>query len=200
MKECFMTIRKTQSGLMLLLGILSALVLAGCSIHASKSGDDKTKDVDIRSPFGSISVHEGGTDAKDLGLPLYPGARPSKGHGDNDDNAHVNISSPFLGLKVVVQKFETDDSPGKVLDYYQKPMSKYGKVIQCNGGSGGNYHHHDNDAPVSCDNDSGDDYQKSLKVGTENNQHVVAVKPRGKGSEFVLVYVRAQVHDDNDTI
>ncbi|HKD13018.1 MAG TPA: hypothetical protein VKE71_00605 [Candidatus Angelobacter sp.] len=195
-----MTIRKTQSGLMLLLSILCAFVLVGCSIHTSKSGDDKTKDVDIRSPFGSISVHEGGTDAKDLGLPLYPGARPSKGHGNNDDNAHVNISSPFLGLKVVVQKFETDDSPSKVLDYYQKPMSKYGKVIQCSGGSGGNYHHHDKDAPVSCDNDSGDDYEKSLKVGTENNQHVVAVKPRGKGSEFVLVYVRAQVHDDKDTI
>jgi len=195
-----MKIRKTQSGLILLLSILCALVLAGCSIHASKSGDDKTKDVDIHTPFGSLSVHEGGTEAKDLGLPLYPGARPAKGHGDNDNNANVNISIPFVDVKVVVQKFETDDSPGKVLDYYQKPMGKYGKVIQCNGGSGGNYHHHDKDAPVSCDNDSGDDYEKSLKVGTENNQHVVAVKPRGKGSEFVLLYVRAREKDDKDTI
>ena len=196
-----MTIRKPQA-LMLLLGVLCAFVLAGCSIHASKSGDgsDKTKDVDIRSPFGSISVHTGSTDAKDLGLPMYPGARPARGHGDNDDNANVNISSPLFGVKVVVQKFETDDSPAKVLDYYQKPLGKYGKVIQCNGGSGGHYHHHDKDAPVSCDDDSGSEYEKTLKVGTENNQHVVAVKPRGKGSEFVLLYVRARENEDKDTI
>ena len=181
------------------LGLICALLLAGCSIHASKSGDDKNKDVDIRSPFGSISVHAGGTDTKDLGLPVYPGARPSRGHGDDDDNANVNITSSFGGVKVVVHKFETDDAPEKVLDFYQKPMGKFGKVIQCNGGPSNGYHHHHGDAPVSCD-DSGHDYEKELHVGTEINQHVVAVKPRGKGSEFVLVYVRARAEDDKDTI
>lgn len=181
-------------------GLLSILALAGCSIHASKSGEgDKNKDVDIRSPFGSISVHAGSTDAKDLGLPLYPGARPTQHHGEDSDNANVNISSGLFGVKVVVVQYETDDPPDKVLDFYQKPMAKFGKVIQCNGGSGGGYHHHHGDAPVSCDND-GNDYEKQLKVGTENNQHVVAVKPHGNGSEFTLVYVRARDNEDKDTI
>lgn len=170
------------------------LALSGCSIHANKSGDNSNKDVDIRSPFGSISVHEGGTEAKDTGLPPYPGARPSKGNHDSD-NANVDISGPMFGVKVAVQSFETDDSPDKVLSFYQKPMEKYGKVIQCSGGSSGFSHHHEKDAPVSCDN-SDHDYDKELKVGTEYNQHVVAVKPRGSGSKFTLVYVR--VHDDTD--
>ena len=98
------------------LALICALLLAGCSIHASKSGDDKNKDVDIRSPFGSISVHAGQTDVKELGLPVYPGARPTRGNGD-DDNANVNITSPFGGVKVVVHKFESVDSPDKVLDF-----------------------------------------------------------------------------------
>src|SRR5215470_15597840 len=190
---------KGKPSVLVLSSFLCALVLAGCSIHASKSGEgDKNKDVDIRTPFGSVSVHSGSTDTKDLGLPLYPGAHPAARHGDNDDNANVDVSSPWAGVKVVVRKFETDDSPEKVLDFYQKPMGKFGNVIQCNGGSSrGFHHHHEKDAPVSCD-DSGHDYEKELKVGTENNQHVVAVKPRGKGSEFTLVYVRAREEDDKD--
>jgi hypothetical protein len=138
-----MTTKQKRSLLPVLLGLISAVLLAGCSIHASKDGD-KNKDVDIRSPFGSISVHEGGVDAKDIGLPVYPGAHPTKGHSNDgdSDNANVNISSPLFGVKVVVQKFETDDSPDKVLDFYQKPMGKYGKVIQCSGSYHSGYHHH----------------------------------------------------------
>jgi hypothetical protein len=191
----------TKKRNILMLSTLCALVLVGCSIHASKSGEgDRNKDVDIRSPFGSISVHSGRTDAKDLGLPTYPGSRPAQRHGDGEDNANVNISSPLFGVKVVVLSYETDDPPEKVLDFYQKPMGKFGTVIQCTGGSNGSFHrHHGKDAPVSCDS-SGNDYAKELKVGTEDNQHIVAVKPRGQGSEFTLVYVRAREETDKDTI
>lgn len=203
-----MTIQQKRNIFMVLSGFLVALALAGCSIRTSENhnGSNKSEDVDIRSPFGSVSVHEGSTDAKDLGLPAYPGARPTKGHGDNDENgnANVNLSSPFFGLKVVVRSFETDDSPSKVLDFYQKPMGKYGKVLLCNSGSGenyGNFHHHGRHSPVSCEDNNRSGDEKQLKVGTEDDQHVVAVKPRGKGTEFTLVYVRAKVEDDNkDTI
>lgn len=180
-----------------------ALFVAGCSVNTSKSssGDSSNKDVDIRSPFGSVSVHKGSVDPKDIGLPAYPGARPSKFHSgeDDSDNANVNVSSPWGGVKVIVQKFETDDSPAKVLDFYQKPMGKYGTVIQCSGMYHSNYHHHSADAPVSCDS-NGSGSEKELKVGTENDQHVVAVKPRGNGSEFTLVYVRAKEGKEKDTI
>jgi hypothetical protein len=192
---------KQRKGLLLLaLTVVGAFLVAGCSIHTSQSSNEKNKDVDIHSPFGSISVHSGDVDAKDLGLPVYPGARPSKNHDDggDGDNANVNISSPLFGVKVVVQKYETEDPPDKVLEFYRKPMDKFGKVIQCSGGFHAGYHHHKKDAPVSCD-DAGSS-EKELKVGTENNQHVVAVKSQGKGSAFTLVYVRAKEADDKDTI
>ena len=50
--------------------------------------------------------------------------------------------------------------------------------------------------PVSCrDNGKGDSIE--LKVGTEENQHIVAVKPDGKGSRFALVYVRTHSGKDD---
>lgn len=191
--------RNKEKLLLFVSSVTLAACLLGCSIHTSTSSGNK-KDVDIRSPFGSISVHEGAVDPKAIGLPGYPGARPREGHdGDDGDNANVNVSAPFVGVKVLVQKFDTDDSPDKVLDFYQKPMAKYGKVIQCSGWFHSAYHHHHGDAAVSCD-DSGGGSEKELKVGTEDNQHVVAVKPSGKGSEFTLIYVRTRESDDKDTI
>jgi len=194
-----MNLKQNPKFVLVLLSLASAIALTGCSVHVSKNSDGSDKNVDVRSPFGSVSVHEGEANTKDLGLPLYPGAHPAGRHGDNDDNANVDVSSPWAGVKVVARKFQTDDAPDKVLDFYQKPMGKYGKVILCNGGgSSFNGHHHGN-SPVSCDG-SQSDYEKELKVGTENDQHVVAVKPRGQGAEFTLVYVRAREDDDKDTI
>jgi hypothetical protein len=45
---------------------------------------------------------------------------------------------------------------------------------------------------LKCDENSGP--VTELKVGTENNQHMVAIEPRdtGKGSTFALVYVHAR--------
>ena len=190
--------RTKKQILFILLALVAAVVLIGCSIHASKDERGKDKDVDIRTPFGSLSVHKGSGDAKDTGLPLYPGARLKSG-SDHDDNANVNISSSMFGLKVVAQKFESDDSPDKVLGFYEKQMGKYGSVISCRGGNMNvRFRRHDKDDPVSCDGHSGHDYDKELKVGTENNQHVVAVKSSGRGSEFTVVYVRAW--DNKDTI
>jgi len=185
---------KLRTQIILPVGLALAM-LVGCSISSnknSKNGGDK--DVDIKTPFGSLSVHEGGTDVKDTGLTLYPGARAKKDvTDDHHGSANVNISSSLFGLKVVALKFESDDSPDKVLGFYRKDMGKYGKVADCTGGFTMSFHHHDQDADVSCDDHGGvgHEYKEELKVGTENNQRIVAVKPSGNGSEFTLVYVRA---------
>ena len=39
---------------------------------------------------------------------------------------------------------------------------------------------------------------RELKAGTEGNEHVVAVEPQAKGTDFTLVYVHT--HDKDDTI
>jgi hypothetical protein len=170
-------------------------MLTGCSIHEKENG--KSNNVDIRTPFGSLKVQEGHTDVKDTGLALYPGARSMKDLDEEHHSANVDISSSLFGLKVVALKFESDDAPDKVLDFYRKEMGKYGKVVDCTGGFNMNFHHHDKDADVTCEgHGSGHQYTEELKVGTENNQRVMAVKPRGNGSEFALVYVRAWEHKE----
>jgi hypothetical protein len=52
----------------------------------------------------------------------------------------------------------------------------------------------DRSKDVKCDsNDSGRTVE--LKVGTEDNQHIVAVEPRSKGCDFALVYVKTRGKD-----
>ncbi|HEV3038531.1 MAG TPA: hypothetical protein VHA33_12215 [Candidatus Angelobacter sp.] len=179
-----------------LISLAGLLVLTGCSVHTSERRDanGKSEDVDIHTPFGSISVKENSTDAKDTGLQLYPGAHPKSEEGNNKHSADVDVSMSMVGVKVVAREYRSDDSPDKILAYYRKQMDKYGNVIQCSGhfnDRGFEYHKRNQDAPVSCHgSESGNSSEQTLKVGTENNQHVVAVKPWGKGSEFALVYVR----------
>lgn len=181
-----------------------ALTLSGCSVHAHQSTPEKdekaSKDVDIRTPFGSLSVHNN-TSAKDAGMADYPGAVVMKDHDhEGDSSASVNISSSLFGLKLVALKFESTDPPEKILSFYRNDLARYGKVIDCTGRVNMNFKHVDSTKPVSCDNygQSGEDYKQELKVGTENNQRIVAVKPTSKGSEFALVYARAH-GDKKDT-
>lgn len=180
-------------------GLAVLLALTGCTVHESKGQNGKNDNVDIRTPAGSLSVRSGDVDVKDTGLTVYPGARVKSRGNDKDENANVNLSMFGFGVKVVAVKFDSDDPADKVADYYRKELGKYGNVIQCQtGDSDFSYHKHNKgDDPVSCDH-VGAGSTKELKAGTENNQHVVAVKPRSNGCEFDLVYVR--VHDGKDTI
>ena len=181
--------------------ILCLIAFTGCSVTTHDKGNGKKDDVDIKTPFGSLSVKEGASDVKDTGLAPYPGARVAK---DDDDDRHhsanVNISSSLFGLKVVALKYQSDDPSDKVLSFYRKDMGKYGKVLDCSGGFNMNFHHRDKDADVTCNNSNGSDhdYKQELKVGTENNQRIVAIKPRNSGSEFTLVYVRAWGGNDTN--
>lgn len=187
--------------LALVLAVLVYLgALIGCTITTHDKGNGKKDDVDVHTPFGSVSIRKDQTNVKDTGLTPYPGAQLRKDSDDDDEHgsANVNISSSLFGLKVVAMKFKSDDSPDKVLAFYRKDMGKYGKVVDCTGSFNMNFHHHDQDAEVTCDgHDSGHEYKEELKVGTENNQRVIAVGPSGKGSVFALVYVRAW--DKKDT-
>jgi hypothetical protein len=166
--------------------MLSAVVTAaGCGIdvHSAERG----KNVDIRSPLGDVSVRTDITNA-DTGLPVYPGAQPLREHGDHD-SANVNINSRWFGLKVVAAKYESDDTQAKILDFYRREMKTFGSVTECRGdvdfrgGPGGR-------RAVCKEKPFSDDVQ--LLTGTEDRQRVVAVKPRGNGAEFSLVYVNTR--------
>lgn len=181
--------------------LLVLLVLPACNVKTEKSADGKDKNVEISTPFGGLKVNND-ADARDTGLPVFPNSRPKPKEEDNDNSANVNMSFGKFGLKVVAASYLTDAPPDKVLDFYRGEVGKYGKVLECKGGSIGNFkvdHNDKNDKELHCDKE-GDSSVVELKVGSESLQRVVAVKPNGKGSEYSLVYVRMQGTDKDEPI
>jgi hypothetical protein len=190
----------TMAALLVLFATLG--VFPACSINVDKDDNkDGAKHVDIKSPMGDLHVSEN-ADIRDAGLTVYPGAKSApKDTGDDEKSANVNLDLPGFKLKVVAAEFLSDDAPDKIIAYYDKELQKFGKTIQCHGAysSGGHVETHGHDdlsKPVTCDrSESGDGLE--LKVGTEGNQHLVAIKPNSKGTRFALVYVR--MHTGKDT-
>ncbi|HEY3975512.1 MAG TPA: hypothetical protein VGM18_21110 [Candidatus Sulfotelmatobacter sp.] len=174
---------------------LAFVLLAVLTISAfSQDSGSQNTNVDIQSSAGDLHVGGDG-DAKKIGLPLYPGARLKT---DDKDSTPANLSlfTEAFGFKLVVASYESDDSPAKIVDFYRDKLKKYGKVLECHSQKhGGNVDVNDDDKDskgskeLKCDQNSGP--VTELKVGTEDNQHVVAVEPRdaGKGSTFALVYL-----------
>ena len=175
----------------------AGLMLLGCSVDVRDNDGGKNGKVDIQTPVGGIHVSEA-VDVRDTGLAVYPGARKKQKTNENDEkSANVNISSSFFGVKVAAIEFESDDSPDKVIAFYRDQLKKYGHVVQCRTTKhGGDLNvsvgeeKPESSREVSCEGDSGTVIE--LKVGTENNQHLVSVEPEGKGSDFALVYIQTR--------
>ena len=176
---------------------LATLLLAGCSVNVKKAQNGDDKQVDINTPVGGIHVSKGANVA-DVGLAVYPGARLKQKDFDGEDkSANVNISGLGFGLKVVALEYESNDSPAKLVAYYKDQLQKYGHVLECHSRdfdldtdmkrSDGSSHE------LTCGGSSGSNIE--LKVGTKENQHIVAVRPEGGGSSFSLVYVRTHGKD-----
>lgn len=186
--------RSTKSIFQLVLLLTAAMFfVSACSVNVKKEQDGQDKQVDIQTPVGGIHVSKG-ANPQDVGVAIYPGARLKQQDSNGDDkSANVNISGFGYGLKVVALQYESNDSPSKVVDYYKDQLKKYGKVLVCHTDQ------MDVDTDIkgldqekgshelTCEGKSGTTVE--LKVGTKENQHIVAVEPAGKGSTFSLVYL-----------
>ena len=160
------------------------------------SNADQDKHLDVRSSVGDLHVGND-ADAREIGLPLYPGARPK--HSEKDkSSANLAILTEAFGMKLLVASYDSDDSPSKLIAYYRDKLKKYGKVLECRATTRGGGIHVDSDKDDSteskelkCDGDN-DGNVIELKVGTQDNQHVVSVEAaeKGTGSTFALAYVR----------
>lgn len=181
--------------------LTSALVLAviaNLPVVAQDSGSHD-KNLDIRSSMGDLHVGKD-ADARKTGLPLYPGARLTTDKENSDgDQANLSLLTDAFGMKLVVAKYQSDDAPARVTDFYRDKLKKYGKVLECHTQKHGGDVEIDNDdkdskstQELKCDGNSGP--VTELKVGTEDNQHIVAIEARegGKGSTFALVYVHTR--------
>lgn len=177
---------------------LAGSLLSACSVNVKKEANGQDKQVDINTPVGGIHVSKD-ADFRDVGLALYPGSRAKqKGSDDDDKSANVNISGFGYGIRVVALEYESDDSPSKLVAFYKDQLKKYGSVLECHSSK-----HLDLDMRIqksgrephelTCNGTNGNNIE--LKVGTKENQHIVAVEPEGKGSSFSLVYVRTHGKD-----
>src|ERR1039457_6117396 len=180
-----------RSTLAIAFGIVLAIPSFAAQAQKPDSGQDKN--LDVRSSVSDLHMGSD-ADARKAGLPLYPGARLR--HDEENTNAvNLGILTEAFGMKLVVAKYDSDDAPGKVIDYYREHLKKYGKVIECHTREhGGDTHAEVNDdehsKQLKCEGDNTGPVTE-LKAGTEDNQHVVAIEPNEgrSGSTFALVYV-----------
>jgi hypothetical protein len=164
------------------------LPLAACTVNV-RGDDDRKSEVDIRTPIGDISVRANAEDAADTGLAVYP--RATRIEDDNEPgSADVQIGAFGFGLTVAAAKFESRDSEQAIVDFYTQDMKRYGTVTKCRG----DVDFRGRTGPPTCKRERLA-REVQLVAGTRDNQHIVAVKPRGSGSEIALVHVQTRGAD-----
>lgn len=178
-----------------LLAATIALAATTTALAQDQSNNKKDDSFDVRSSVGDMHVGKD-ADAKAAGFALYPGARV-KVEKDSDP-LNFGILTEAFGFKLVVAKYESADSPDKILDFYRDKLKKYGKVLECHGASNDkgvdiNDDDKNKNKELTCEGDSQGPVNE-LKVGTQNHQHIVAIESQEghSGTAFALVYLHAQ--------
>jgi hypothetical protein len=138
---------------------------------------------------GAGVVLSGKATNNDVGLPLYPGAKPHKDTSDESPAARMGLWGGGVGFKLAVMKMESNDSPEKVADFYRKALARYGKVLDCTGGAAGDARKDDSSGVLTCADDKPDKRGMLFKAGTKEKQHIVSIEPSGNGTNFALVYL-----------
>jgi hypothetical protein len=166
------------------------LPLAACGVVVREDGDGSEKRVDIRSPFGRVTVETNGEMA-DTGLPVYPGARPLQKGGGNryePETANVTIDNSFFGMRVAAAKFESEDAPEAIVEFYRERMKQYGDVTECHGRLDFDRRRR-GDRPRCRGTFRSDDV--TLGVGTSDHHRIVAIKKRPGHTRFDVVLIES---------
>ena len=178
--------------------ILAAILLVAQPATSQDSKDSSHAAKGSHS-IGVMASDEAG--AKEVGLPIYPGARPHKDKSDDTPAAQLGLWGGDSGFRLVIVKLESKDPPSKVAAFYRKALEKYGKVTTCPDSSAKasdkqNNNHKNKD--LSCDdNDSPEPGKVEFKAGTKESQHLVAIEPKGAGTAFSLLYVEVKGSDSD---
>ncbi|HXP16142.1 MAG TPA: hypothetical protein VN868_03495 [Terriglobales bacterium] len=198
-----LNLQDANSRLALVLACSTLLALPACNVNVKKNGEGQDQKVDIETPMGGIHVSKD-ADIRDVGLPVYPGARRKEKTEGHENNANVSLSSGLFGLRVAAIEYSSDVPPEKLIAYYKNELKKYGDVLECHSKPGIDPDINPDDSSresrqLKCEEDS-NGKAIELKAGSRQNQHIVSIQPAesGKGSDFALVYV--QVRGGKDRI
>ena len=185
--------KSREAGRVAVLGLLlvAALPLAAQDKKASGAVESQKHG----SSVGFIASDE--ASAKEVGLPLYPGARPHKDDSDSSSAVQLGLWGGSSGFKLAVLKLESNDSPEKVAAFYRKALAKYGKVLDCANSSKptGEKEKGNSSNELGCEDDRPESGGFVLKAGTKEEQHLVGIEAKGSFTVFHLVYVEDRTSD-----
>jgi len=135
--------------------------------------------------------------AKDVGLPVYPGARPHKEKENDSESVKMGLWGGSFAFKLAVVKLESNDPPQRIAAFYKKALAKYGAVLDCAAAApqSGDKDENESSKKLTCEDDKPKPGGMEFKAGTKEKQHIVGIEPNGSGSVFQLVYVEAPDSD-----
>jgi hypothetical protein len=134
--------------------------------------------------------------AKDVGLPIYPGARRHKEDANDSSAVNMGLWGGSTGFKLFVLKMESTDAPEKVASFYRKALAQYGPVLDCSSASSvGNAHDDKSSKKLTCEGEKPKPGEISLKTGSKAKEHAVGIEPSGSGTVFELVYIETKGTD-----
>jgi hypothetical protein len=171
--------------------VLGFIFLAALPLGAQDKKGKSDSDMD-QGGFGIVASKQ--ASAKDVGLPLYPGAREQKDKSEDSPAVKLGLWGGNSGFKLAVLKLESNDAPEKVATFYRKALKKYGKVLDCTGSSKATVGKSDE---LGCEDDQPENGELVLKAGTKQEQHIVGIKTRDGMTLFQLVYVMTRGSETN---
>ncbi|MEP6502952.1 MAG: hypothetical protein ABJD97_06465 [Betaproteobacteria bacterium] len=164
-----------------------AIVLAAGAAHAA-----------------GLDIHAD-ADAKDVGLPIYPGAVKKPDKRDEPPGFSFGVWGDSFGFKLAVVSDRSDADIDAVAAFYREALGRYGPVLDCSqnrkpkaapAASSPGKGQSDLNTPVTCDADDVPDAGGRLfKVGTHGAQRAFRVRPIKSGVSFQLVRVEARVEE-----
>ena len=181
--------RALRSALLVVM-LLAALPLAALAQKDSNAQQSSSDNDSIGFNLGKNAS------AKDVGLPIYPGARRHQDDANDSSALNMGFSGGSTGFKLFVLKMDSTDAPEKVAAFYRKALAKYGTVLDCSNASAATAATDDKSSKkLTCDDEKPKPNEISLKAGTKEKQHAVGVEPNGTGSTFQLVYIEMKGTD-----
>jgi hypothetical protein len=169
---------------MMTLGVAAAVLPVAAQDKPDKEQKHSNKSVGF--------ILSGDATAKDVGLPVYPGAQRRKDTSDDSSALQMGLWGGNSGFKLALLKLDSDDSPEKVAAFYRKALAKYGKVLDCKKSDAKTEKDSENSSrEITCQDDQPVAGGFTLKSGTKERQHIVGIEPRGSHSTISLVYLEA---------
>jgi len=179
---------------------MAFLVTCGMLCFASSLAAQEKQDKEAEGGKGSKGAgiyFNAEASAKDVGLPIYPGARPHKEKSDDSDSVKMGLWGGSFAFKLAVVKLESNDSSQKVAAFYKKALAKYGTVLDCGTASSQTSDKDEGESSkkLTCEDDKTKPGEMEFKAGTKEKQHIVGIEPNGNGTMFQLVYVESRDSD-----